>query len=115
MEAATAPALEPSAEVRLKEAEDLAIRAVQDAQFWRSLATRNSHPLRVRILEMLRDECRLISPIHVSRTIGGDVNLIAYHFRVLADQGWIELVKEEPRRGATEHFYQAAEPARRAG
>jgi hypothetical protein len=32
---------------------------------------------------------------------------LSYHTRLLRDAGWIELVREVPRRGAVEHFYRA--------
>jgi hypothetical protein len=45
---------------------------------------------------------------------GGSLPRVARHFKTLAEHGWLELVRSETggtRRGATEHFYRATEPA----
>jgi len=64
-----------------------------------------SHPLRLRALNVLNE--RVASPNELALELGTKVNLIAYHIRVLAKNDCIELVDEQPRRGATEHFYRA--------
>jgi len=73
-----------------------------DAQIARVL----SHPLRPRILEILtaRGEA---SPNEIARELGVPLGTLSYHTRLLRDAGWIELVREVPRRGAVEHFYRA--------
>jgi DNA-binding transcriptional ArsR family regulator len=73
-----------------------------DAQIARVL----SHPLRPRILEILtlRGEA---SPNEIAAELGVPLGTLSYHTRLLRDAGWIELVREVPRRGAVEHFYRA--------
>ena len=70
----------------------------------------SSHPLRLDIQCILFN--RVASPNEVARELGEDVKRLAYHFEVLEDDGVIELVKTEPRRGAVEHFYKAVAPPR---
>ena len=57
------------------------------------------------MLEALNEEDA--SPVQLARRFGEGVNLVAYHMRILADIGAVELVRTEPRRGSTEHFYRA--------
>lgn len=64
-----------------------------------------SHRMRVRILDVLNE--RVASPNELALEFGEAVNFVAYHVRVLAKLDCIELVDEQPRRGATEHFYRA--------
>ena len=64
-----------------------------------------SHPIRFHALHVL--SCQIASPTEVSRELGLEVNKVAYHIRILAKYNCIELVRTEPRRGATEHFYRA--------
>jgi DNA-binding transcriptional ArsR family regulator len=73
-----------------------------DAQIARVL----SHPLRPRILEILavRGEA---SPNEIAAELEVPLGTLSYHTRLLRDAGWIELVREVPRRGAVEHFYRA--------
>lgn len=68
-----------------------------------------SHPLRLRALNALNE--RVASPNELALELGTKVNLIAYHIRVLAKDGCIELVDTKQRRGATEHFYRATRRA----
>jgi DNA-binding transcriptional ArsR family regulator len=65
-----------------------------------------SHPLRPQILDILtlRGEA---SPNEIAAEIGVPLGTLSYHTRLLRDAGWIELVREVPRRGAVEHFYRA--------
>jgi DNA-binding transcriptional ArsR family regulator len=67
-----------------------------------------SHPLRQRLLFEYDDEPT--SPSKAARRLGEPVNVISYHTGVLRRHGWIELVRTEQRRGATEHFYRSARP-----
>lgn len=73
-----------------------------DAQIARVL----SHPLRPQILQILalRGEA---SPNEIAAELGVPLGTLSYHTRLLRDAGWIELVREVPRRGAVEHFYRA--------
>jgi DNA-binding transcriptional ArsR family regulator len=63
------------------------------------------HPLRWSILEALNEGES--SPVRLARRFGEPVNLVAYHMRILADAGAVELVRTQPRRGSTEHYYRA--------
>lgn len=67
-----------------------------------------SHPLRPQILQILslRGEA---SPNEIAAELGVPLGTLSYHTRLLRDAGWIELVREVPRRGAVEHFYRAVE------
>jgi DNA-binding transcriptional ArsR family regulator len=67
-----------------------------------------SHPLRPQILDILalRGEA---SPNEIASELGVPLGTLSYHTRLLRDAGWIELVREVPRRGAVEHFYRAVE------
>jgi hypothetical protein len=73
-----------------------------------------SHPLRVRILEIVNQ--RDISPARfVREQLAGDrldhlgeraaVSHIAYHFRQLEEFGCVEVVEQNPRRGSIENVY----------
>jgi DNA-binding transcriptional ArsR family regulator len=73
-----------------------------DAQIARVL----SHPLRPRILQILTDRGEA-SPNEIAAELGVPLGTLSYHTRLLRDAGWIELVREVPRRGAVEHFYRA--------
>jgi len=64
-----------------------------------------SHPVRVEILELLNE--REASPIEMKRALGGTLNLINYHLKVLVDCGCVEVSRTEPVRGAVKHFYRA--------
>ncbi len=71
------------------------------------LANLLAHPLRARLLfEYFEPN----SPSKLARRLKQRVNLVSYHTNVLRDHGWIELVRTQPRRGATEHFYRATGP-----
>jgi DNA-binding transcriptional ArsR family regulator len=71
-----------------------------DAQIARVL----SHPLRPRILQILADRGEA-SPNEIAAELEVPLGTLSYHTRLLRDAGWIELVREVPRRGAVEHFY----------
>jgi DNA-binding transcriptional ArsR family regulator len=73
-----------------------------DAQIARVL----SHPLRPRILQILTDRGEA-SPNEIAAELNVPLGTLSYHTRLLRDAGWIELVREVPRRGAVEHFYRA--------
>jgi len=64
-----------------------------------------SHPVRVEILELLQE--REASPTEMKRAIGGTLNLVNYHLKVLVDCGCVEVTRTEPVRGAVKHFYRA--------
>jgi DNA-binding transcriptional ArsR family regulator len=68
-----------------------------------------SHPLRWQILALLNE--REWSPNELSEELVEGLSQISYHVKVLKDFEMIELTKEEPRRGAVEHYYRAVERA----
>lgn len=69
-----------------------------------------SHPLRAQLLALLNEQPGSPLDLKVQLAARGDeasLNLIAYHVRVLARYGAIELVDTESVRGATKHIYAA--------
>jgi len=64
-----------------------------------------SHPLRVELLELLNE--RQASPVDMKRALGGTLNRINYHLKVLVDCGCVEVIETEPVRGAVKHYYRA--------
>ena len=58
-----------------------------------------SHPVRTQCLTVLTD--RIASPREISEIIDEDLSNVSYHVRVLGELGLIELVSEEPVRGAS--------------
>lgn len=67
-----------------------------------------SHPLRIEILRILTE--RVASPAEVAREMDESVSNVSYHFKELREEGCVELVGTEPRRGAVEHYYRAKTP-----
>jgi DNA-binding transcriptional ArsR family regulator len=65
-----------------------------------------AHPLRQQLLIMLHKH-GVSSPRELAERSGERLANVSYHMRVLRDAGCTELVREEPRRGAIEHFYRA--------
>lgn len=70
-------------------------------------------PLRLKIVMELN--IREMSPKQFFQEFGGgSITRVSRHFDVLAEFGWIQLVRTESggrRRGAIEHFYRATQPA----
>jgi DNA-binding transcriptional ArsR family regulator len=66
-----------------------------------------SHPLRVECMTVLAE--RVASPREIAEALDDDLSNVSYHVRVLSELGLIELVKEEPVRGAVAHYYKAVE------
>ena len=64
------------------------------------------HSLRVELLLRIISE-GVTSPNRLSQAVDINLNLVAYHVRILHDYGAIELVNTKRRRGASEHFYSA--------
>ena len=64
-----------------------------------------AHPLRVQALSVLAE--RSASPKEIAAELGAPVGNVSYHVRELERVGLIELVDEQKRRGAVEHFYRA--------
>jgi DNA-binding transcriptional ArsR family regulator len=67
-----------------------------------------SHPIRCRALTILAD--REASPVEIGRELGMDPSHVAYHVKVLLEEGLIELTEEIPRRGSIEHRFRAVFP-----
>ncbi len=63
------------------------------------------HPLRLRILVLLTE--RSASPNEMSSLFDNPLGNCAYHTRVLEELRQVEIVAEEQRRGATEHFFRS--------
>lgn len=64
-----------------------------------------NHEIRRDIVKLLIHGPPQASPIRVSRSMNMKVSKLSYHFRVLHDNDLLELVDEQPKRGAVEHFY----------
>lgn len=64
-----------------------------------------SHPLRFRILVVLNQ--RVASPSEIADELSEPLGNVAYHTKILAENGAIEQVRTAPVRGALEHFYRA--------
>lgn len=65
------------------------------------------HPVRRQALSIFSQ--RVASPTEIATATGVPVSNVAYHVRVLAELGLIEVVEEEAVRGAVAHFYKAVE------
>lgn len=76
---------------------------------WQLLARANTHPLRISILEVLgMDGGRTLSPSDLSYELRMPLSNVNYHVTELRRTGLVELTRERPVRGATEHFYREA-------
>jgi DNA-binding transcriptional ArsR family regulator len=64
-----------------------------------------SHPLRVKILEVV--QLRNASPSELTDLLSAPLGNVAYHVRVLEKCGCIEQVATARRRGAVEHYFRA--------
>jgi len=65
------------------------------------------HPLRRDILRQMADE-EAVSPRDIATALQRPLSNVSYHFRVLADRAAIALVRTQPVRGSTQHFYRTA-------
>jgi DNA-binding transcriptional ArsR family regulator len=68
-----------------------------------------AHPLRYELLLKLNG--RSASPNELSKEVKASVGTVNYHIRLLEQMGFVELVEQKKRRGATEHFYRATQRA----
>lgn len=66
---------------------------------------RTTHELRERIVKTLAENPEPMSPMEVSKKLKANISKVSYHFKTLAKAGVLTLEREEPRRGAVEHFY----------
>ena len=65
-----------------------------------------NHPLRRQILRAMPDG-NATSPRELADRLEAPLGNLAYHVRVLADCGALELVDERRVRGTTQHFYRS--------
>jgi DNA-binding transcriptional ArsR family regulator len=65
------------------------------------------HPLRRRLLRLYVEEEGMLSPKDLADFTKQHLSKVGYHVRVLAEKGAVEIVAEQQRRGAVEHFYEA--------
>jgi DNA-binding transcriptional ArsR family regulator len=63
------------------------------------------HPVRTRALEILNT--RVASPSELAKELNEPLGNVAYHVKILEENGAIELERTAPVRGALEHFYRA--------
>jgi DNA-binding transcriptional ArsR family regulator len=63
------------------------------------------HPLRREILCAFAREGSPLSPRDLAEYLGHPVSNTAYHVRILAETGAVELVDTKPIRGSLQHFY----------
>jgi DNA-binding transcriptional ArsR family regulator len=62
-----------------------------------------SHPVRLEILETLRD--RVASSVEISEAIGQRPGVVSYHANTLVECGCLELVHSKQRRGGIVNFF----------
>ncbi len=62
------------------------------------------HPLRREILRQMAGE-EAISPRELAGTLNQPLSKVSYHVRVLAERAAVALVRTQPVRGSTQHFY----------
>lgn len=65
------------------------------------------HPLRKRLLRLYVEAKEMRSPKELTVPVNKPVSKVGYHVRVLEAHGAVEIVAEQQRRGAVEHFYEA--------
>ena len=63
-----------------------------------------SHPLRRQILRLMADD-RPRSPSELAESLDHPLPTVSYHVRILASRGAVRLVRTEPARGSSQHFY----------
>jgi DNA-binding transcriptional ArsR family regulator len=80
-------------------------RSLSSGDVDRRLVKALSHPLRVRVLQILSE--RVASPNEISQELDASLGNVSYHTRILLEHDCIELVDTQPRRGAIEHYYRA--------
>lgn len=64
------------------------------------------HPLRRDILRQMAGE-EAISPREISNALERPLSKVSYHVRVLVECAVLVLVRTEPVRGSTQHFYRS--------
>ncbi len=69
------------------------------------------HPIQIKALTILTE--RIASPKEIAIELeltSAKSSYVSYHVKGLLAHGLVELVRTEPRRGVSEHFYRAAKP-----
>src|SRR6478672_2340685 len=79
-------------------------RRMEGAADTQELLVALGHPIRRQILREMDGE-QPTSPRQLTEKLGETLSNVAYHFRVLAESGVIELITTRPVRGSTQHFY----------
>lgn len=75
----------------------------QVSQADQMLAKALNHPVRAQALTILN--ARVASPSEIAAELELPLGNVAYHVNELEKFGCVELVRQVPKRGATEHFY----------
>lgn len=57
------------------------------------------------ILRLLAHPQRRVAPVELSRECGIPLQSVGYHVRRLHELGVVQMVEEEPVRGAVKHYY----------
>jgi DNA-binding transcriptional ArsR family regulator len=86
-------------------------RVMESAQSLDLLAqglTGLGHPIRIRALALLEFE---YSPSQLAPILQEPLGVVSYHVRMLRDYVLVEITRQEPKRGALQHFYQRTELA----
>jgi DNA-binding transcriptional ArsR family regulator len=66
-----------------------------------------AHPLRRRILRAMVNGDAEISPRELADRLEQPLSRLSYHVKVLSRCGAVELVRTQPVRGSTQHFYRS--------
>lgn len=78
---------------------------------WERIARAKVHRVQVQILDAVADHSEL-SPAQFARDKGIEVGKAGYHFRTLEADGFLRRTREQPVRGAVEHFYVLSDGAK---
>jgi DNA-binding MarR family transcriptional regulator len=72
------------------------------------------HPIRLEVLDAIELAASPLSPKQIADRTGHKLPNVAYHVRILVDDGLIRQTRTRPVRGAVEHFYTLTPRGRRA-
>ncbi len=67
-----------------------------------------AHPLRRRVLRLMMEERREVTPLGLSERLAEPLSVLSYHVRVLEQCDAVRLTRTERVRGATQHFYRCS-------
>lgn len=67
-----------------------------------------AHPLRRRVLRLMMEERREMTPRGLSDRLEEPLSVLSYHIRVLEQCGAVRLTQTKRVRGATQHFYRCS-------